>query len=425
MRAMATVRYNAKKMTFSVIWKDYYKEVCGSSYPYTRKSCKWRGPHPPNCRELRRMQATLAGLAAEQEADSAVRAQACVKEEKAISAENYLLQLRDDELCRTPSPAAIRRARNAVKHFVAHLHKLHPGLFLHEVRTHIVLGYYEELRTLPLAYGTKMRICERLTFIFRRIMLKFEYSALHYTNPFERLKLADVVGKSEATRKKILSQEQLRMLLSESLSGKRLSNSERLQRFGIIYFLIVTGWRLGDIVTLKWEQINTEQRHISLLHAKTAARGIRTTIYITNFMAEILHQLRAHANGTAWGEYVFCHRSAATRHFKAAAERSVQTFFEKTRAKYGLTESTCTGLLNMHAYTVHSLRGSTITHLTEADFSEVKINYLVGHAPRTIEQRHYLRLDCNPEQSTRALIEHMETLIAVTTYRTDLEKLTP
>lgn len=425
MRDMATVKYNAKKLTFSVIWKDYGKEAHGSNYPYIRKSCKWRGPHPPSCRERRRMLATLAGLAAEQEARSAAHAHAATAGVVTpFPAVDYLLQLRDEELATTHSPAVLQRARKVVRDFTGYLCRHHPDLLLHEVSTSTVLGYYEHLRTRPLAYGTKKCICNRLSFIFRRIALKYEAGPLKYTNPFERLKLTDIVCKTEPSRKKILTIHQLRLLLRESLSGRRLSNSERLQRFSIIYLLIVTGWRLGDVVTLKWEQIDTAQRSISLLHAKTTAKGIRTTIYITDFMARLLQHLQTHAAASSRAEYVFGHRSASARNFKAAAERSVQTFFERMRHKYGLTESTCTGQLNMHAYSVHSLRGSAITHLTEADFSEVKINYLVGHAPRTIEQRHYLRLDCNPEQSTRALIEHMETLIEAVTYYPILETLT-
>ena len=406
---MATVKYTTKKLTFSLIWKDYCKESLGSNYPYTRKSCKWRGAQPPSCSERRRMEAALAYYAAEQEARSAAMVQDFTCECR--PAAEYLLKLQDNEISISQRPAELRRARQIVCDFARYLQASHPGIFLHEIRTAVISGYYEHLHKQALAYGTMKRMTERMSFIFRRIVFRFEDSALKYTNPFERLRLADVVRKIDPTRKKILNATQLQLLLRESLISKRLNARERLQRFGIIYLLSVTGWRLGDVVTLRWEQVDLTARTMSLLHTKTAAKGIRSVIYITDFMAHVLELLRTQNATGAWREFVFGHRATGTRHFKQAAERSIQSFFEIVRSKFGLNESTCHGKLNMHAYTIHSLRGSVITHLTEADFSEVKINYLVGHAPKTIEQRHYLRLDGNPEKATRALLEHMEQLM--------------
>lgn len=406
---MATVRYTTKKLTFSVIWKDYRKESLGLNYPYTRKSCKWRGAQPPSCRERRRMEAALAYYAAEQEARSAAQVQDFSRE--CLPAAEYLLQLRDNEIAISQRPAELRRARQIVNGFARYLQVSYPGICLHEIKTAVVSGYYEHLRNRALAYGTIKRMTERMSFVFRRIVFRFEDSSLKYSNPFERLRLSDVVRKVDPTRKKILSADQLQRLLRESLVSKQLSARERLQRFGIIYLLSVTGWRLGDVVTLRWEQVDLGARTMSLLHTKTADKGIRSVIYITDFMAQVLELLRPESPTSAWSEYVFGRRAPGTRHFKQAGERSIQSFFEVVRKKFGLTECTCHGKLNMHAYTIHSLRGSVITHLTEADFSEVKINYLVGHAPKTIEQRHYLRLDGNPEKATRALLEYMEQLM--------------
>lgn len=406
---MATVRYTSKKLTFSLIWKDYRKESLGFNYPYTRKSCKWRGPQPPSCCERRRMEAALAYYAAEQEARSAALVQDFARE--CLPAAEYLLQLRDNEIAISQRPAELRRARQIVHDFARYLQERHPGICLHEIKTTVVSGYYEHLSSRALAYGTIKLMTERMSFVFRRIVFRLEDSALKYTNPFERLRLSDVVRKVDPMRRKILNAAQLHQLLRESLLSNRLNARERLQRFATIYLLSITGWRLGDVVTLRWEQVDLAARTMTLLHTKTAAKGIRSVIYITDFMFRVLELLRAEPPAGAWREYVFGLRGAGARHFKQAGERSIQSFFESVRNKFGLNESTCHGKLNMHAYTIHSLRGSVITHLTEADFSEVKINYLVGHAPKTIEQRHYLRLDGNPEKATRALLEHMEQLI--------------
>lgn len=367
------------------------------------------------------MEAALAYYAAEQEARSA----ALVHEfsHECLPATEYLLQLKDNEIAISQRPAVLKRARQIVRGFALYLQACHPGIYLHEIKTAVISGYYEHLRNRELAYGTIKLMTERMSFVFRRIAFLLEDSALKYTNPFERLRLSDVVRKVDPTRKKILNAHQLQQLLRESIVSNRLNAGERLQRFAIIYLLSVTGWRLGDVVTLRWEQINLSTRTMSLLHTKTAAKGIRSVIYITDFMAFVLELLRSMSPAGAWPEFVFGFRDVKTRHFKQAAERSIQSFFEGVRSKFGLNESTCHGKLNMHAYTIHSLRGSVITHLTEADFSEVKINYLVGHAPKTIEQRHYLRLDGNPEKATRAMLEHMEQLMNCHHFLPELEAM--
>ena len=63
------------------------------------------------------------------------------------------------------------------------------------------------------------------------------------------------------------------------------------------------------------------------------------------------------------------------------------------------------GKVKTHTYTIHSFRGTVITRLTQAGYSEARINYLVGHAPRTTETKHYLSLTAD---DTKELVEYME-----------------
>ncbi len=423
---MSTVRYCAKTRTFSVIWKDYARESSGYTYPYRRKSWKWRGTKAPTCRERRRRERELAAYALAQEIASAELAQQlrAASECRHIQAVSYLETLEVQELVISHRPGELHRARRAVAEFVAYLRRNYPQIYLHEVRTHIVGEFYLTLGNKGLAYGTLKRISERLSFVFRRIAIRFEASPVKYTNPFAQLRLSDVLKRVEPTRKKALTAQQIHAVLREALSSARLSSAEALQRFCIFYFLAVTGWRLGDVVGLRWAQVDTERRCITLQHAKTTDKNIYTTIYITSFMLDLLNMLRQLECPDIWREYVFGLRDARARHFLQAGKRSAQAFFELVRSKLRMDESCRKGRLRTHAYTIHSLRGSVITHLTEADFSEVKINYLVGHAPRTTEQRHYLSLDSDPEKSTRALLEYMEELISVSTLQTLINRLT-
>jgi len=67
--------------------------------------------------------------------------------------------------------------------------------------------------------------------------------------------------------------------------------------------------------------------------------------------------------------------------------------------------------MNMKNYTVHCFRKSTITELDLSEkFSANRITYLVGHANKDVEAKHYLKLKMYPERSTRKMIEHMEEI---------------
>ena len=65
---MATVTYNKKSRSFTVIWKDYAKEALGERYPYGRKSQKWQGDKHPSASERRAVEKELMALAANEEA---------------------------------------------------------------------------------------------------------------------------------------------------------------------------------------------------------------------------------------------------------------------------------------------------------------------------------------------------------------------
>ena len=65
----------------------------------------------------------------------------------------------------------------------------------------------------------------------------------------------------------------------------------------------------------------------------------------------------------------------------------------------------------MHTHTIHSIRGSFITHMSPPRYDEKLVNYIVGHQLVDVNDTNYKRYDSDPEFYTREIIETMEGLV--------------
>lgn len=404
---MATCNYNKKTRTFTVIWKDYAKEALGEKYPYSRKSEKWQGVKHPSASERRAVEKRLMTLAADEEYKSKDKAQYIRTHgnDEAITASGYLTNLQDDDLTITNRQGEKREARRFINEFVAWLDDEHKGIALHKINEVLARAYYKHLAGRGIAYGSIQKHITRLSYIFKQVIRKYEDSPLKYKNPFSTLRLDEVITKTAATKRKPYTEIHLQDFLHFSISSKKLNKWQTLQRFCIFYFLTVTGWRINDILSLTWKQVDLQKGIIKLTHSKTQNQGIKTELYITDFMNEILTALYF-LKGEATKEnrdYIFSLRNENTRNIY----NNTSKFYKETRAKLKLDEYEQKGKLKTYTYTIHSFRHTVITRLTQAGYQEAKINYLVGHSPKTTEEKHYLTLTAD---DTKDLIEHMEKL---------------
>ena len=133
---------------------------------------------------------------------------------------------------------------------------------------------------------------------------------------------------------------------------------------------------------------------------------MKTDLFITDLMNEILtalHLMKDEAPNE-YKRFVFSMRKGGSQR---AWYNSIKTHFDDTRAKLKLDEYEQKGKVKTFSYTIHSFRHTVITRLTQAGYQEAKINYLVGHAPKTTEEKTYLTLEA---KDTKDLIEHMENL---------------
>ena len=407
-KAVATVTYNKKSRSFTVIWKDYAKEALGERYPYGRKSQKWQGDKHPSASERRTVEKELLTLAANEEYQSKGKADyiRIHGKDDEITASGYLSTLKDDELSITTRGRAKTQARLVIKDFVAWLDKNHKGIALHKINEAIARQYYKHLQSQGRVFGTIKNDIIRLSYLFKQVIRKYEDSPLKYKNPFATLRLDEVITKTIPHKRKPYTQVELESFLHFSKESTRLNEWQRLQRYAIYYFLMVTGWRINDILLMKWQQLDLQKGIIKMTHSKTQNKGITTELYITDLMNEILTALylmrdKAPSDNK---DFVFSYWNEGTQR-ETNWQACIREHFIKVRKELKLDEYEQRGKVKTHTYTIHSFRGTVITRLTQAGYQEARVNYLVGHAPRTTEAKHYLTLTAD---DTKELVEYME-----------------
>lgn len=407
---MATVSYNKKSQTFTVLWKDYAKEALGDKYPYSRKSKKWRGNKAPSSAEKRIIERELLNYAQREEHASKEKADTIRTHGNIeyLTAVGYLQNLTDEELTISDRKEEKIQARRIVSSFSDWLNKHHKGIALHRINSTIASQYYKYLQKNRYSYAYIKNIVRRLSYTFKQVIRRYEDSPLKYNNPFSTLRLDEVITKVACHKRKPYTDEQLQQFLLSCTMSYRLNKWELLQRFACFYFIIVTGWRVNDILQMKWKQIDLKKEVITTTHKKTENKGIETELGITNLMREILIALQKlqEVSPNEHKEFVFSLRGKDAS-IEVAPYASILKHFQSVRRKLNLLEKEKKGRNQTYSYTIHSFRGTVITRLTQLGYQEVKINYLVGHAPTNTEAKHYLTLE---GKDTRPLVERIEKL---------------
>lgn len=424
------VTYKADTRTFQVIWKDYLKEARGEKSTAGRKSEKWKNDKKPTKKEIEEKIKELSIFATAEENKSKILAdeykkemaekygQGFLEDEKNINAPKnairYLLQTPISKLTKSKKESTVKAAKRALNTMIIFLKDKYPTLALHEIKRPIIeeyLTYFSKYasQTLRLNYTY-------LGVLFKQIIDEFEDSSIKYFNHFKRYKIEELTKLNPENEKEDFSPLQLKKLLEYAVSDKKTSKDLKFQRFFILYFLIVTGWRKNEVFSLKWEQINFENRSISVIHKKTEdSSKFESVIFITPLMEKILkYQKKSTANWPWNKEFVFCFSKEAgeqSHHIKSKSNRLTNFIHEFAKKEKILKVTPAPSGKNFYNYSIHSLRHTAVTQLTLGKFSDERRRYLVGHAQKTIEGTNYTHLKKYPEQSTRDLIEFMEDLV--------------
>lgn len=334
-----------------------------------------------------------------------------------VYASEYLRNMRDEQLCGTANEKTRYYAKQYVTAFADWIAaNLGDEFELHQIRkAHCEewLRYLEEEKKYSFAtIGTMKRMVQ---YAFDRIEETFENAPFVYRNYFKNIKMKKCGLKKTVTqRKENFTIEQLEYILKRAGENRLHNKKMKLHTFAFFYFLMVTGWREGDVAGLKWDEIDLTNKVIRKLFKKTEnSSGMVCKLYITPLMLWILEEVKKLPAPKKWKEYVFCYGRANTTDLIGSNVTKAQSHIRKMRKEMGLTKTNDeNGVYAMNPYAVHSIRGTVTSLLKGAgNFNNDLVEYILGHVGDSISQSNYERFDGNPELYTRAPIEFMEAMV--------------
>lgn len=410
------IKYDKVTKTVKVRWTDYEKAYHGykGNSRYGNRQIKCGTTY-----SRKEAEAELMALAMREQQKSIERAEelkakgvkpSSVKDDKTY-ASSFLRLLDDKSITSSELPRTIRDCRNDVNRFADWLDKNHPNIELKDVDDDVAKAYCSYLSK-KFAYSSIKTYRAHLVYTFNSIVSKFKKSPIRYTNPFREFKLTDAVKNKVEGRKDIFNFEQLAYILKRAGENEKHKQPARIQRFAFFYLLIVTGWRVGDLAEFQWKDVNFKKRVITNLHGKTEdSTGVHTRVYMTNLMKEVLMALRDLKRPKEFKDYLFSVGRGGVKNLHQRNVTNAQTHMDHMREELELHEVVKRGKNKVHSHTIHSIRGSFITHMAPKRFDETLVNYIVGHKLTGINEKHYKRYDSDPELYTRDIIETMESLV--------------
>ncbi len=423
--------YNEKTGKFTLIWYDALKAYKGEKSPYGRKQKAWRGDKKPTKKEQALEIAELLEYGRQQEQLAQHEAEVLKKESlvsvngelqpdaenihEPINAVKWLTGVKATDISKAENPHTLQTVTRILVRFREWVKKNYPFIALHDIKHGIISEYINLINTSATAENNY----KYLKLLWRKIEIDFQESKLPYRDPFKYYKF---VKKITTNEKLAFTTQQLKGIMWHATEKaiddecEEYRRKYRQQKVFILYLLMVTGWRIGDILGLTWEQINFEQRTITLKHKKTAKRtGHETILYITPLMNRVLKaQMEIYKVFPYNKQFVFNLRSlfrevSSPTHYHVEIGKLIKEYCQKAGIYKLIPQKSGFNLKN---YTIHCIRKSVITELQLSDqFSNEKIKYLVGHTDSSTQGKHYIKFKMYPERTTRGMVEFMEEMI--------------
>ncbi len=137
----------------------------------------------------------------------------------------------------------------------------------------------------------------------------------------------------------------------------------------IVFFAVLTGLRRGEIVNLKWSDVDLDRR---LIHIQSSLKfrtklGKRRTVPLNDVAAQLLQS----KYGKSTSEYVF-----------TLNDRKISENWISHKFKYYIYEAK----LNNYALHFHSLRHTFATWLVQEGVSIYEVQKLLGHSSISVTQ---------------------------------------
>ena len=190
-------------------------------------------------------------------------------------------------------------------------------------------------------------------------------SGLVMTNPVKKVKL---ISESDCQRERILTHDEERRLMDAAVPHFR----------PFLVIALNTGMRRGEILNLRWAQVDFRSRLVHVIKTKRAKNRI---VPMNKTLYETLKALRAEASGSD----------------KVYTWKHVQKAYEKARAG-----------AKLDGLRLHDLRHTFATRLIQAGVDVFTVQRILGHSTITMTMRYVHSFE--PEM--RAAVEKLDEKFA-------------
>lgn len=290
------------------------------------------------------------------------------------------------------SKGTLVNSKTAIKLFLEHLGKK-ASMPITSVKRSDVKDFVNE----QVKHVRKKTVQKYVTSLSPAFMVALD-SEIIDKNPFFRIKIPDSQEFEDTEKEAFTIEEVTRMLQELPLEWKSM----------VIFSLYTGGQRLGDMATLKWEQIDVENGMIILRTAKTK-RPMRIPIVAT---------LAEHIKTLSWnGDYV---HPVAARHYERNGSANLSEQFRKELEYSGIvpklksTKGSRSRTVSPKSF--HCLRATAATLLHTSGVDAALAREVVGHDSKKAHQL-YIRPD--DEQRRAALEKLVEAMTPLSPQPTD------
>lgn len=233
-----------------------------------------------------------------------------------------------------------------------HIFKLN-DLILKDIKLYHLQDFINDLKDKNLSSGTLKQTRSILNMVFE-YALKNEFINKNIVRFIE-------LGKAEKViKRKVFTDEEINILWE--YTGE--------QTIDIILILIYTGMRINELLHLKNENINIEERYLTA-GSKTAAGKERLIPINYKILPLIIKKMSSN------NEYLFCTKSK-----KPFDYSNFHTSFKRELKKIGIQE-----------HTIHDCRHTFATLLSNANANSTAIKSIIGHSDYSITEKIYTHKD--------------------------------
>ena len=196
---------------------------------------------------------------------------------------------------------------------------------------------------------------------------------------------------SEKKRERFLTKEETQRL-GAVLEEQKLYPDENLAAVFAIQFLLLTGCRLGEILSLKWDYVDWPARCLRLPDSKTGAK----TVYLGTHAVSVLQEIKIHPARPADNPYVIWGSKPG------APLNNLQKPWSRFRKLAGLED--------VH---IHDLRHSFASFAVNQRLSLPMIGKLLGHTQTQTTARYAHLMDNPMKEAADSVTDEIGALLAI------------